>query len=297
MKIGIIGLGQMGWPMFKNLTAKRGCDKVIGYDSAPRLDKESSNIAVSLAGLSDCDIIITMLPHGKAVQAALLDENSNKVRFVDSLKKGATIVDMSSSSPADTAKLNKTLHESGICFADAPVSGSVPKAEAGTLSIMLGCEDDLAVKIMPILLDIGTNIIRTGTVGTAHAMKSLNNYVYAAGLLAASEALLMGQALGLDISKLIDVMNASSGRNVATETKLKQHMLENGDFKAGFSLALMAKDLGITHNLKELVGFSPPQLSLCFELWQKAAKEMSADADNTEILRYLKNSLEGAPKR
>src|SRR5699024_3392051 len=113
--------------------------------------------------------------------------------------------------------------------------------------------------------------------------------------LAASEALLMGEALGLDLETFVDVLNVSSGRNVATETKVKQHMLEGGDFKAGFSLALMAKDLGITHGLIDTLGFTPPQLDLCFKTWQDAIKSMPATADNTEIFRFIKKHLSGAP--
>lgn len=125
-------------------------------------------------------------------------------------------------------------------------------------------------------------------------MKALNNYVYAAGLLAASEALLLGKALDLNLETLIDVMNVSSGRNVATETKLKQHMLEGGDFKAGFGLHLMAKDLSIAHGLNVHAGFAPPQLSLCHELWQEACQNMPTASDNTEIYRFLEKKLQAA---
>lgn len=298
MKIGFIGLGQMGWPMFKNLAHKHGPDHVVGYDysqdtlRALRASGETKGVLAStLEELFDVDVLITMLPHGKAVQSVILGDGSSAPGLIDGLKEGTIVIDMSSSSPTDTQFLDEALRARAMHLCDAPVSGSVPKAEAATLSIMLGCDDGLADKVKPVLSNMGTTILPTGCVGTAHTMKSLNNYVYAAGLLAASEALLMGEALGLDLDVLVDIFNVSSGRNVATETKLKQHMLAGGDFKAGFGLALMAKDLGITHDLKNVVGFTPPQLDLCFRTWQDAVQALPATADNTEIFRYIKTKL------
>ena len=298
MKIGFVGLGQMGWPMFKNLAHEHGPDQVVGYDysqntlRALRVSGETKGVLAStLDELFDVDVLITMLPHGKAVQSVILGDGGATPGLIDGFKEGTLVIDMSSSSPTDTQLLDEALRARAMHLCDAPVSGSVPKAEAATLSIMLGCDEGLADKVTPILSSMGTTILPTGRVGTAHTMKSLNNYVYAAGLLAASEAMLMGEALGLDLDVLVDIFNVSSGRNVATETKLKQHMLEGGDFKAGFGLALMAKDLGITHGLKNVVGFTPPQLDLCFKTWQDAVQALPSTADNTEIFRYIKTKL------
>lgn len=303
MKIGFVGLGQMGWPMFKNLASKLGPENVIGFSRsrAKMLELSSTHqstgiLASSLDELSDVDVLITMLPDGKVVQSVILGADDDTDGLIAKLKKGTIVIDMSSSSPAETTHLYEALHAKQIHLCDAPVSGGVPKAQAGTLSIMLGCDKDLADQISPVLLSMGAAVVRTGGVGTAHAMKALNNYVYAAGLLAASEALLMGEALGLDLETLTDVLNSSSGRNVATETKVKQFMLDGGDFKGGFELALMAKDLGIVHGLKETLGFVPPQLDLCFKTWQDAMQKLPAHADNTEILRYLKKEYTVTPR-
>jgi len=293
MKIGFIGLGQMGLPMFRNLIAA-GHD-AIGFDSSAErnaaLRAQGLNVAASPGALPSLDVLITMLPNGKVVHDCLLGSDGCGVGLVERIAPGGAVVDMSSCSPADTLSLAGILRERGLQLADAPVSGSVPKASAGTLTIMLGADDVLAERVMPILTSLGSTVIRTGKVGSAHAMKALNNYVYAAGLLAASEALMLGKALDLKLDVLVDVMNASSGRNVATETKLKQHMLENGDFKAGFALHLMAKDLGIAQGLHALTGFTPPQLSLCHDLWQEACRSFPPSADNTEIYRFLTYKL------
>lgn len=302
MRIGFIGLGQMGLPMLRNLSAKQ--PGVTGFDGSEELNTRlrqgeigrELTIAPSLLDFKDMEVIITMLPHGKAVRDCLFDAEEGPA-LVNRLAKNAVVIDMSSSSPLDTMALAQDLAGHGVSMIDAPVSGSVPKAVAGTLSIMAGGDGAVVEAVMPILQAMGTKIIKTGKIGSAHAMKALNNYVYAAGLLAASEAVLLAKALELDLDTLVDVMNASSGRNVATETKLKQHMLENGDFKAGFGLHLMAKDLSIAHGLKARAGFSPPQLDLCHQLWQQACTELPSVSDNTEIYRFLEKRLQASPEQ
>nr|WP_218940798.1 NAD(P)-dependent oxidoreductase [Allopusillimonas soli] len=296
MRIGFIGLGQMGFPMFLNLLGKRldTNTEMVGYDKSSdhmaglRRDwpDAAPYLAQDEAALADLDVIITMLPNGAAVRESLLGSADNPA-LVDRLASNATVIDMSSSSPMDTRALADILAERNVQLLDAPVSGSVPKAREGTLAIMVGGATDIVERMRPIFMAMGSKLIPTGAVGSAHGMKALNNYVYAAGLLAMSEALLLGKALDLDLSVLIDVMNASSGRNVATETKAKQHMLHGGDFKAGFGLRLMAKDLGIAASLREHAGFNPPQLDLCLSLWQQACEQLPPEADNTEIYRYM----------
>jgi hypothetical protein len=142
---------------------------------------------------------------------------------------------------------------------DAPVSGSVAKAKLGTLAIMAGGDDAAFAKAEPVLRGMGEAIIRTGPVGSAHAMKALNNFVYAAGLLATAEALRMGEALNLDLSILADVLNASSGRNIATETKVKQEILP-GRYAGGFQLGLMRKDLETAGAIAAETGFDARSL-------------------------------------
>ena len=301
MRIGFIGLGAMGQPMFRNLVHR--FPGALGYDASAERRAElaaqpdaAQGIVATMQALGAPDVLFTMLPDGKVVRRCLFEPaGAGEPALVERMAAGALVVDLSSSSPLDTLALARDLAGRGIGLMDAPVSGSVPKARAGTLAIMLGCDDDAArERVMPLLQAMGERIIPTGRAGSAHAMKTLNNYVYAAGLLAASEALLLARALDLDLSVLTDVLNASSGRNVATETKLKQHMLEGGDFKGGFGLHLMAKDLTIAHGLGAHAGFEPPQLALCQALWQDAGAELRHGADNTEIYRYLAGRLKAS---
>ncbi len=286
----------MGLPMFRNLIGQYPDSVAYDLSASARQAASEGGLAVAdtVQELVGMDVIITMLPNGAAVRDCLLGSTGGSALVPAGLQPGGVVIDMSSSSPLDTADLAKELEEHGFNFVDAPVSGSVLKANNATLSIMLGAPDEIAERVTPVLKAMGDTVIRTGAVGTAHAMKTLNNYVYAAGLLAASEALIMGKALNLDLNTLVEVLNCSSGRNVATETKLKQHMLDGGDFKGGFGLHLMAKDLGITHSLHERLGFLPEQLDLCHRTWQAAGASMERGADNLEIARFLEERL--APK-
>ena len=295
MKIGFIGLGAMGLPMFRNLV-KQYPDSIaydLSAEARTRAAGEGLRVAATASGLRGLDIVITMLPNGAAVRDCLLGGPGGAALIPGSLNEGGIVIDMSSSSPLDTASLSKDLEAHGIILADAPVSGSIPKARDGTLSIMLGASDAVAERLTPVLQSMGGTLIRTGAVSTAHAMKALNNYLYAAGLMAASEAMIIGKTLGLNLETLVDVFNCSSGRNVATETKLRQHMLEGGDFKGGFGLHLMAKDLGISHGLHEHLGFLPAQLDLCHRTWQDACAVLDKNADNLEIARFLEERLVG----
>ncbi|MBD0271694.1 MAG: NAD(P)-dependent oxidoreductase, partial [Acetobacteraceae bacterium] len=179
-------------------------------------------------------------------------------------------------------------------FLDAPVSGGVAKARDSTLAIMLGGGDDACARAEPVLREMGAAPIRTGPVGSAHAMKALNNYVYAAGLLAAAEAVRMADALGLDLEVFTDVLNASSGRNVATETKLKSDVL-SGRYAAGFQLGLLRKDLVTAGAIADETGFDAPGLSLCRGLWAEAVERLGPRVDNLDIHRFL-GQRETAPR-
>lgn len=294
MRIGFVGLGAMGLPMCTHLAGS--FEQVLAYDAsdAARTRARDSGLYVVplLDHLEDLDVLFTMLPNGDIVRSCLMGSTDAYAPVERMMRRGGVVVDMSSSSPLDSQRLASELAEIGIEFADAPVSGSVPKARAGTLAIMVGASDEVFDRVEPALRTMGTELIRTGAIGTAHAMKTLNNYVYAAGLLAATEAMLIGEKMGLDLEKLVDVLNSSSGRNVATETKLKQHMLKDGklgegDLKGGFGLHLMAKDLGIGFGLRDRTGIMPQQLALCHQVWQEAARALPSGADNLQIIQFL----------
>lgn len=293
MRIGFVGLGMMGLPMLENLARAPGFEiRALDRDAAPfrRLAGHPAwgkglSRAADTAALADCDMVVTMLPNSPITNAVIRGA-PGQPGLAQVLRPGAVVIDMGSSNPADTIALAAELAEKGIALVDAPVSGAVAKAETGDLSIMVGTDAAGLAPLRPLLSAMGKVLIPAGQTGAAHAMKALNNYVYAAGLLAASEALGIAQAMGLDLAVFADVLNAASGRNVATETKVKQFILP-GSYAGGFALRLQAKDLATADALQALTGFAAPQLSLCAALWQEAAAALPPTADNTEIHRYI----------
>ena len=192
---------------------------------------------------------------------------------------------MSSSAPMGTRALGEELAQRGVAMVDAPVSGGVAKARDATLAIMAGGLPEHVERARPVLEKLGAKIIPTGPLGSGHAMKALNNYVSAAGLAAAAEALLVARAFGLDPAVMTDVLNASTGRNNSTENKLKQYVL-SGTFSAGFAMDLMAKDLATALDLAHSLGVPAPLAEECIALWSKASKSLPG-ADHTAIYSFL----------
>lgn len=291
--IGFVGLGAMGLPMLENL-ASSAASPLVAYDTSDAPFRhlaalpgwgETLSRAATLADFGPCGVVILMLPNSAITNAVVLGAEGAP-GLIDVLSCGATIIDMGSSDPIETRRLAQLLAERGIELADAPVSGAVSRARTGDLAIMVGGDDTVLDRLRPLLETMGSTLIPVGRTGDAHAIKALNNYVYAAGLLAVSEALCIAETQGLDLEKLADVLNVSSGRNVASETKVKQAILP-GTYDAGFLLRLQAKDLRIARALAQDARVDADQLSLCAKLWSDVAAAMP-DADNTEIHRFLK---------
>jgi 3-hydroxyisobutyrate dehydrogenase len=298
-RIGFVGLGNMGRPMAEHLLA-RGFRLVLA-DADPRRLSGLGDKAILAASLAELgrrsDIVITMLPDGKIVRTVLCGGEIGDDCVLDGLieNKGAEplVIDMSSSSPVGTRALGAELAAAGVRLVDAPVSGGVKRAVDGSLAIMAGGEAADIERCRPILMAIGREVFATGPLGSGHAMKALNNYVSAAGLAAAAEALLVGRRFGLDPAVMVDVLNASTGRNNATENKFKQFIL-SGKYAAGFSLGLMAKDLRTALETAEATATPVPLGASCVELWNRAETALGGGADHTEIARYLEHLVEDA---
>ena len=278
--LAFIGLGSMGQPMAANL-AKEGF-AVRSFD----LNGTGSSPSVRDAA-AGAEVMITMLPDGEAVRKAVLEA-------LPALDSGTVVVDMSSSDPAATRALGTMLAARGIELVDAPVSGAVPKAIDGTLTIMAGGNAATLKRITPLLEKMGDRVFHVGPLGAGHAVKALNNYLGAAGTLAGFEALLIARAYGLDPKPMLEAINASTGRNSATERKIPQQVL-TGAFASGFRLALMVKDVGIAYRLARDLGIDAPYLREALKLWRDAQRSLPADADHTRAYEYLKRR--SAPAR
>ncbi|MFT0850178.1 NAD(P)-dependent oxidoreductase [Achromobacter sp. F4_2707] len=293
-EVGFIGLGAMGLPMLENL-AKNETLKIYAFDASDKpfaqlQQHEAWNTRLFRAGsFSDfgtCDTFILMLPNSQITSSVVLG-NNQQAGLAQFLPKSSLIIDMGSSDPIETIRLAAELEKHGITLVDAPVSGAVAKARTGDLTIMVGTDEAGLKAIEPLLSLVGSSLIPTGKLGAAHAMKALNNYVYAAGLLAVCEAVSIAQKMGLDTDRFAEILNTSSGRNVASETKLVPFILKE-NYTAGFSLRLQAKDLAIADRLCKENGMQARQLALCSDLWANAALSMP-EADNTAIHQYIRS--------
>ena len=287
--IGFIGLGNMGSPMVRCL-AKAGY-AVVAYDIrsgiAAALAEEAAaggkiRAAASLAEVgAAAEIVVTMLPDSKVVRAVVLGRDGEP-GLAAALRPGSVVVDMSSSYPLDTRALAKDLGARKIAVIDAPVSGGVGKAVTGTLAIMAGGDGGVLDRVTPALSAMG-QVHRTGALGSGHAIKALNNYVSAAGLIATCEALVIAETFGLDAKTVTGVINASTGRNNTTENKAERYLIPRS-FTSGFALALMEKDVGMARTLAADLGLDAQELGFVSAYLARALSTLGKEADHTAVM-------------
>ena len=288
-RVGFIGIGNMGQPMTRNLLKAGWKVTVYDTDAAKTLRFAAESGASTAASLEELaqrsDVVITMLPDGHVVRRVALGKDGAGDALVKGFARGAVIVDMSSSAPVGTRTLGEDLSAQGISLIDAPVSGGVKGAVAGTLAIMVGGEKAIADRCDSLLAPMGRRFF-VGALGSGHAAKVLNNYVSAAGLAAAAEAVLVAKRFGIEPQTLIDVINASTGRNNSTENKFAQFIL-NEKFNSGFALGLMAKDLTLAMEVAEACDVPAVLGHATLDLWKKAEEAVGGSADHTEIARFV----------
>jgi 3-hydroxyisobutyrate dehydrogenase len=287
-RIGFVGLGNMGAPMARHL-ASAGYQVVAADANSATLERFLSTVpcerARSLSELGrSCRLVITMLPDGAAVRQVLLGDEG----VAAGLSPGGVVLDMSSAEPLGTRELARKLAEAGIRLVDAPVSGGVQRAIAGTLAIMAGGDAAAIARCRPVLARLG-QVFCSGGCGSGHAVKALNNYLSAVALAATAEAMMAGERFGIEPPLMLEILNHSTGRNSATEQKYPAFVLPRS-FDSGFALALMAKDLRIALGLAESLDTPSALLGECAALWNRAERLLGSGADNTEIVRYLESS-------
>jgi 3-hydroxyisobutyrate dehydrogenase len=280
--VGFVGVGNMGRRMAANLAAA-GFSLVIRDSDAGAqrrfTDEHGGEPAASPGSFAAADVVVTMLPDGNAVREAILGWAGG---IAAALTPGAVVLDMSSSDPIDTKALAQDLAPAGIRVIDAPVSGGITRAAAGTLSLMVGGHDEDAFALVePVLETLGERIFRTGPLGSGHAMKALNNFLGAAAYTTAVEALAIGKEFGLDPRVMLDVVNSSTGRSFNTEMVLPQDVI-TGRYGTGFALGLMAKDVGIAADLADAVGVEAPACQLVRRRWAAALAGLGFAADHSE---------------
>jgi 3-hydroxyisobutyrate dehydrogenase len=284
--VGLVGLGAMGGPIARNFVNSGQPLIVRDADAASQqrfLDSHPSAMGTTdFADFAKCDVVVLVLPTSDIVDAVVLGEGG----LLSQLQAGSTIVDMGSSIPDRTQKLAGIAAERGVRVVDAPVSGGVGRALKADLAVMAGGDADVVAEVLPLLRATGTAIIHVGPVGSGHAAKALNNLLAANGLVAAAEAMLVGRKFGIDPATLLSVINASSGRNQATETKYEKFVL-SGTFDSGFAATLMRKDIGIALDLARSQDVSTVLGDTLGKIWETAVDGLAPGADQTEVVRYL----------
>ena len=284
-RIGFIGLGRMGRPMASRLAAAGYSVRAFDVQSdAARAAAEIPGIeaVVSAADAgAAADAVILMLPNSQIVNEVVLGDG-----LLTAMQTGSVLVDMSSSDATQTVNLAPLVNERGVRFVDAPVSGGVPGARAGTLTIMAGGAEADITACRPVFETLGRAVRHVGAVGAGHAIKALNNLLAATNLLAGVEALIAAERFGLDSDVVLDVVNQSTGGSWASEQNLPNFIVP-GTFDSGFSLTLLVKDIRMAVKLARAVGSRAELGEASVSLWEQAAEALPPDADHTEIARWL----------
>jgi 3-hydroxyisobutyrate dehydrogenase len=280
--VGFVGVGNMGKRMAANLV-KAGFPLVVrDADRSAQerfVTEHGGEPATGRRSFVQAGVVVTMLPDGAAVREAVLGWDGGIAAV---LEPGAVVLDMSSSDPIGTKALGADLQPLGIAVVDAPVSGGITRAESGTLSLMVGGQDEEAfARVRPVLQAVGDRIFRTGPLGSGHAIKALNNFLLASAYATATEALTIGCEFGLDPLVMLDVVNASTGRSFSTEVVLKDDVI-TGQYSTGFALGLLAKDVGIAAALAEAVGVDAPTCQLMRRRWAEAVAGLGFATDHAE---------------
>ncbi len=289
--IGFIGLGNMGGPMAANLVKAGHSVTVFDLnDSAVTelVEKGANSATTALACAEEKDFVITMLPAGKHVKSIYLDENGVGA----ALTNNTQVIDCSTID-ADTAKfVASELAKRGVSFVDAPVSGGVAGATNGTLTFIVGGSVTEFENAKTVLADMGKNIFHAGDHGAGQVAKICNNMLLAILMAGTSEALQMGIDNGLDPKVLSDIMLQSSGRNWTLELynpcpNVLENVPSSNDYKGGFMVDLMAKDLGLAMDTASSSQSNVPLGRLSQSLYQLMQNQEMGNLDFSSIFKLF----------
>jgi 3-hydroxyisobutyrate dehydrogenase len=286
--VGFIGLGVMGTPMSSHLhraghrLTLHDRDHAAAHALAARLGGNAVAVDTPLEVARRSDVVITMLPNGDVVRDVVFDESG----LAAGLRRGALLVDTSSSEPWLTRETATQLSEQGVAMLDAPVSGAQWGAEAAQLVFMVGGASADLETARPLLACMGPSIFHLGPLGCGHAMKCINNLITALTLTATAEGLVMGKRFGLDPQAMLEVMNASTSMSWISRTHIESRILSR-KFDDPFKLELMLKDMGIANELARDVQVSAPLAALGQALWLAASRAAGPGASISELVRWV----------
>ncbi|MCV6824142.1 MULTISPECIES: 3-hydroxyisobutyrate dehydrogenase [Halocynthiibacter] len=269
MKIGFIGLGNMGGPMATNL-ANAGHD-VNGFDLVAPCPEKVNKAASAQDAAKDADIVITMLPNGAILKSVAED-------ILPVMKDGACLLDCSTVDVESARAVSEAAEKRGLLAADAPVSGGITGAAAGTLTFMVGGSEEAYKAALPLLDIMGQKSVHCGDAGAGQAAKICNNMILGVTMIATCEAFAMADKLGLDRQKMFDVVSTSSGYSWTMNAYCPapgvgpQSPADN-DYKPGFAAELMLKDLGLSQQAAESVDADTPMGKMALALYEKFVED------------------------
>ena len=291
-RIGFIGLGNMGIPMALNLI-KAG-HALTGFDVFPK-GMEAVTSAGGAAGKSialivgDSEIVITMLPSGKEVREVYLGHDG----ITASAKPGTLFIDCSTIDVETARAVAKAAETRGLPMLDAPVSGGVGGAQGGTLTFMVGGSDAAFEKAAPIFAAMGKTIVHAGAAGAGQAAKICNNMILGISMIAVSEAFVLAEKLGLDKQKLFDISSKSSGQCWSMTSYCPvpgpvPTSPANRDYQAGFTAAMMLKDLKLAQEAARAGSATTPLGKEAASLYGKYVDSGEGGKDFSGIIRFLR---------
>jgi 3-hydroxyisobutyrate dehydrogenase len=288
--IAFLGLGNMGAPMSANLVGAG--HNVRGFDPVPAMAaaaaaKGAAVFDSAAEAVAEADVVITMLPNGDVVRRCYTE-------VLPAARAGALFIDSSTISVNDAREVHALAESHGVSQLDAPVSGGVKGAVAGTLAFMVGGDDSAVDRARPVLEPMAGKIVHCGAAGTGQAAKICNNMVLAVQQIVVGEAFVLAERLGLSAQSLFDVITGATGNCWAVHTNCPvpgpvPTSPANNDFKPGFATALMNKDLGLAMNAVAATGSAAPLGSRAAEIYAKFAAD-HADKDFSAVIETLRGS-------
>ncbi|MEM6847032.1 MAG: 3-hydroxyisobutyrate dehydrogenase [Pseudomonadota bacterium] len=290
--IGFIGLGNMGGPMAANLIKAghvvKGFD--VSAEAGTAFEAAGGTFANSASDAAEgAEVVVTMLPAGSHVAAVYTDAGG----LVDTAVPGALLIDCSTIDVATARSVAETAQNRGLSMVDAPVSGGVTGAAAGTLTFMVGGTDEAFARAKPVLDIMGKTIVHAGAAGAGQAAKICNNMVLGISMIAVSEAFNLADALGLDRQKLFDIAATASGQCWSLTTYCPvpgpvPTSPANRDYAPGFTAAMMLKDLKLAAGAARSAETATPLGEQAEALYQAFVDTGSSETDFSGIIRYLR---------
>lgn len=290
MRVGFIGLGNMGAPMAANL-AKAGHD-VFGLDAAGATAEGVKQVETIMDAVADMDCVITMLPNGRIVKEVC-------EKTLEHMAPSTVLIDCSTIDIESARAVHAACASKEILSVDAPVSGGVGGAQAGSLTFMAGGSQDAFDKAKPLLEIMGGKIVHCGEGGAGQAAKICNNMILGISMIGVCEAFALGEKLSLDPQKLFDVVSTSSGSCWSVNTYCPapgvgpQSPADN-DYKPGFAAELMLKDLLLSQSAAELVDADTPMGERAAGFYQKFVDNDGTGKDFSAALEFFKSAKRGA---